>query len=62
MVLRAGCSSNGYKDVMSIPKEVLPKSSSFMSGIIVLAEGVLDHLLCCRYLIVIIGVVDRSGE
>ena len=47
---------------MSIPKEVLPKSSSFMSGIIVLAEGVLDHLLCCRYLIVIIGDVDRSGE
>ena len=45
MVLRAGCSSNGYKDVMSIPKEVLPKSSSFTSGIIVLAEGVLEQLI-----------------
>ena len=30
---------------MSLPKENIPKSSSYMSGSFVLSEGFLDHII-----------------
>ena len=45
MVWRDRGLSSWYKDGMSLPKDILPKSSSSTSGSFVLAEGVIEHLL-----------------
>ena len=48
MVWRAVGSPIWDKYGMSLPKEIIPKSISSMSGSFVLGEGVLDNLLALK--------------